>query len=92
MVGWGPGSGKAYVTIVAGEDGTQVQVRPTATTLSGPGVPPGVAGGVFSVDLDEGDVAPVAVSVEGDSLAGTRIEADKAVGVFTLTCMNRAHG
>lgn len=83
VVGWGPGSGKAYVTIVAGEDDTHVQVRPTATTLSGPGVPPGIAGGVFSLDLDEGDVAQVAVSVEGDSLAGTRIEADKAIGVFT---------
>jgi IgGFc binding protein len=83
VVGWGAGTGKAYATIVAAEDGTHVEVQPTVGTASGSGVPPGVAGGVFSVDLDEGDVAQVAVAVDGTSLTGTRIEADKAIGVFT---------
>lgn len=83
VVGWGPGVGKAYTTIVAGQDGTHVEVQPTVGTAAGPGVPPGVAGGVFSFDLDEGDVAQVAVAVDGTSLTGTRIEADAPIGVFT---------
>jgi hypothetical protein len=83
VVGWGPGVGKAYVTIVAGEDATHVEVQPTVGTASGPGVPPGIGGGVFSLDLDEGDVAQVAVATDGTSLTGTRIEADKVIGVFT---------
>lgn len=83
VVGWGPGTGKSYATIVAGTDGTHVEVRPTVGTLSGPGVPPGVAGGVFSLDLDEGDVAQIAVTTDGTALTGTRIEANLPIGVFT---------
>ncbi|MCA9654152.1 MAG: IgGFc-binding protein [Myxococcales bacterium] len=83
VVGWGPGTGKAYATVVAAEDATHVEVRPSVDTVGGPGIPPGLAGGVFSFDLDEGDVAQIAVSAENASLVGTRIEADKPIGVFT---------
>ena len=83
VVGWGPGTGKSYATVVAAQDGTHVQVRPTVGTDSGPGIPPGVGGGVFSFDLDEGDVAQIAVTPENAALTGTRIEADKPIGVFT---------
>lgn len=83
VVGWGPGTGKAYATVVAAHDGTHVQVQPAVGTNGGPGVPPGVAGGVFSFDLDEGDVAQIAVTADGTALTGTRIEADQPIGVFT---------
>lgn len=83
VVGWGPGTGKSYATIVAAQDGTHVEVQPTVGTNAGPGIPPGVAGGVFSFDLDEGDVAQVAVTTDGTALTGTRIEADAPIGVFT---------
>lgn len=83
VVHWGEGSGRGYITIVAAEDGTEVQVRPTTATAGAGGVPPGVAGGTFAVTLDEGDVAQVMVATDNASLTGTRVESDRPIAVFT---------
>jgi hypothetical protein len=83
VVHWGEGTGRGYITIVGGEDGTTVSVRPSTNTLGAGGVPPGIAGGTFDVVLDEGDVAQVAVAAEQTSLTGTRVQSDKPVAVFT---------
>lgn len=83
VVHWGPGTGRGYVTIIAQTDGTTVSVQPTANTAGGGGLPGGVTGGIFNFELDEGDVAQVAVANEGDGLTGTRIESSEPVAVFT---------
>ncbi|HET6584333.1 MAG TPA: IgGFc-binding protein [Nannocystaceae bacterium] len=89
---WGGGQGgNGYVTIVAVEDGTTIEVTPTANTMSGTGVPAGTAGNPFMVSLDEGDIAEVMVTSPNVSLAGTRVESNAGhpIAVFTAhECAN----
>lgn len=85
-VHWGGGYGRGYLTIAAAFDGTTIEVTPTNATAAGTGVPAGMAGVPFEVELDEGDIAEVMVVAEAASLAGTRIESDdpdKPVAVFS---------
>ena len=83
VVQWGPGSGYGYITVVASRDGTQVTVQPTTNTASGGGVPPGIAGGTFSLQLDEGDAATIRVAEENASLSGSRVESNEPIAVFS---------
>lgn len=75
----------AYATVVAAHDGTVVTVVPGTATLAGPGVPAGVPGQPFEVQLDEGDVVEVMTKTPGASLTGTRISSNDGhpVGVFS---------
>src|SRR5690606_33789431 len=63
----------AYVTVVAAHDGTVVTITPSVATLAGDGVPAGVAGVPFEVELDEGDIVEVMTKTQGESLTGTRV-------------------
>jgi hypothetical protein len=83
VVSWPDGSDKGYFTVVAQVDGTVVEVTPTVATASGPGVPAGVPGVPFMVELDEGDVAEVMVSGQNTDLTGTRVASDDPIAVFT---------
>ena len=89
---WGGGlGGNGYITIVAVEDGTEIEVTPTAATAAGTGVPAGTAGVPFDISLDEGDIAEVMVTGANISLAGTRIESNAGhpIAVFTAhECAN----
>jgi hypothetical protein len=68
------GDMRAYFTVVAVEDGTQLTINPSVAPLAG-GVVPGTAT-QFYVDLDEGDVLEVETNGAYDSLSGTRIESN----------------
>lgn len=87
---WGGGQGGlGYITIAAVQDGTDIEVIPTANTAGGAGVPAGTAGMPFEISLDEGDIAEIMVTAANVSLAGTRIEADHPIAVFTAhECAN----
>ncbi len=89
---WGGGQGgTGYITIVAVEDGTNVEVTPTANTQAGTDVPAGSMGVPFMISLDEGDIAEVMASAPNVSLTGTRIEsnANHPIGIFTAhECAN----
>ncbi|PRQ08519.1 IgGFc-binding protein [Enhygromyxa salina] len=83
---WGDGFGNGYVTIVALNDGTNVQVIPTTNTAGGGGVPAGTNGVPFMINgLNEGDVAEVKAAVEDVDMTGTRIlsDEDHPVAVFS---------
>src|SRR5690606_22804121 len=72
-------------------DGTVVTITPSVATLAGDGVPAGVAGVPFEVELDEGDIVEVMTKTQGESLTGTRVtsNADHPVGVFSAhECAN----
>jgi hypothetical protein len=75
----------AYVTVVAVEDGTTVEITPSVATRPGPGVPAGLPGALFELTLDEGDSAQIAAEGYHSSLSGTRIESDPAhpIAVFS---------
>lgn len=88
VVGWvrNPSSNQpAYVTIVAAEDATEVEVTPGANTTAGGGIPAGMAGVPFTIMLDEGDIAEIQVEAQGDTISGTVVESKqgKPVGIFT---------
>jgi IgGFc binding protein len=87
---WGGGQGGVgYITIVASQNGTNIDVTPTAGTQAGTGVPAGSAGVAFDLSLDEGDIAEVMASAANVSLSGTRIESDRPIAVFTAhECAN----
>jgi hypothetical protein len=87
VVGWkqneGDGDMRAYFTVVATADGTEVTVDPSVSPLAGGAVPAGTS--PFTLDLDEGDVLEVATANVGDSLTGTRITANEGhpIAVFS---------
>jgi hypothetical protein len=90
VVGWkvvndGIGVQGAYISIIAAHDGTKVSVTPSVITLGGPGVPGGVVGVPFEIEMNEGDVAEVMTKTMNIALTGTRVETDPShpVAVFS---------
>ncbi|HUT77720.1 MAG TPA: IgGFc-binding protein, partial [Polyangia bacterium] len=87
VVGWkqneGDGDMRAYFTVVATVDGSQVTVEPSVVPLAG-GVVPGT-GQPFSVTMDEGDVLEVETDGLGQSLTGSRVTSDEShpIAVFS---------
>lgn len=87
---WGGGQGgRGYITVAASENGTEIEVTPTTSTVGGADVPAGAAGVPFMIALDEGDIAEVMVNTVNDTLAGTRIESNHPIAVFSAhECAN----
>jgi hypothetical protein len=77
------GDMRAYFTVVAAFDNTQVTVEPSVAPLAGPDVPG--TGEWFTVQLDEGDVLEVETNAAYDSLTGTRIAADQGHPIIVFS-------
>jgi IgGFc binding protein len=85
----------SYINIIAAYDGTEVEVTPSVATVAGPGIPAGVPGVPFLVQLDEGDVAQISTQAGMSSLTGTEVLTDDnhPVGVLSGTeCTNTGQG
>ncbi|MFV8749887.1 IgGFc-binding protein [Nannocystaceae bacterium ST9] len=86
----------SYINVVGAVDGTQVEVTVTSPTVAGAGIPAGVPGVPFMIELDEGDVAQIATTTNANaSMTGTLVltDEDYPVGVFTGTeCTNTGMG
>lgn len=85
----------SYITIVGGVDGTDVEITVADPTVAGTGIPAGVPGVPFNIQLDEGDMAQIATETQGNSMTGTRVvtDEDHPVGVFSATeCTNVGPG
>ena len=85
VIHWGEGYGRGYISIVAAEDGTVIEVTPTVATAAGPGVPAGSPNVPFEITLDEGELAEVAVVTQHVQLTGTKVITDEAhpIAVFS---------
>jgi hypothetical protein len=87
VIGWkqnsGDGDMRAYFSVVATVDGTQVTVEPAVAPLAG-GVVPGT-GAPFVVTMNEGDVLEVETNGYGHSMTGSRVtsDAEHPVAVFS---------
>jgi len=83
MMGECDGDMRAYFTVVATEDGTQVTVEPSVSPLVGGVVPGGT--GPFTVSMEEGDVLEVETDADWASLTGSRVTAngDHPIAVFS---------
>jgi hypothetical protein len=77
------GDMRAYFTVVATEDGTELTVEPSVSPLEGGAVPSGTA--PFDILMDEGDVLEVETDAPYDSLTGSRITANAGhpIAVFS---------
>ncbi|HUT78355.1 MAG TPA: IgGFc-binding protein, partial [Polyangia bacterium] len=77
------GDMRAYFTVVATADGTQVTVEPSVAPLAG-GVVPGT-GQPFNVTMNDGDVLEVQTNAAYDSMTGSRITANDGhpIAVFS---------
>jgi hypothetical protein len=79
VVGWmqnqGDGDMRAYFSVIATQDGTQVTVEPSVSPLPGDAVPTGTE--PFTVPLDEGDLLEVETNNYLDSMTGSRITANE---------------
>lgn len=75
---------RSSVTVVAIEDGTNIEIRPGTTTLSDMvGIPVGMPGQPFDVYLNRWEVVNIASSGIPGDMTGTVVEADKPVAVFS---------
>lgn len=68
--------------VVAVEDGTNVEIRVTAKTLAGPGVPSLSAGQTWQTTLNRFEVLNIESAEPFSDLTGSLVEADKRVAVF----------
>ncbi len=79
-------AGQPFIEVVAQEDGTNVQIRPSATIVGATGIPGAPAGGNATYTLAKGQVLQLTQDAE---LSGSPITSDKAVGVWGgASCMN----
>ena len=85
VVHWGEGYGRGYITIVAANDNTVVEVTPVVATAAGAGVPAGSPGVPFNIVLQEGEIAEVMVVQEHAQLTGTKVNSDEdhPIAVFS---------
>lgn len=82
-----------HIQIAATEDNTTVLVTSATTSTAGQSVPTFQQGVQSSVTLQEGDFLQVTVQNENGSFAGSYVEADKPVSVFTSNdCANVPFG
>jgi hypothetical protein len=85
VVHWGEGYGRGYVTIVAAQDGTAIEVTPAVATAAGIGVPAGSPNLPFQIMLNEGEIAEVMVVDTHAQLTGTKVisDEDHPIAVFS---------
>ncbi len=83
MFGDCDGDMRAYFTVIATENGTQITVEPSVAPLAGGVVPASTT--PFVVNLDEGDVLEVETDAPWASLSGSRVTAngDHPIAVFS---------
>jgi hypothetical protein len=81
--GTGSSGNHAYMTIVGTEDGTNVMVTSSTTTLVGPSVPAMNPLDQRTFVLNEGDVVQIATAGPGNDISGSFISSDKPVALFT---------
>jgi hypothetical protein len=78
--------GNPFLQLVASEDATEIQIKPTATIAGGGGVAPTAAGQTGKYTLNRGEVLQITQPTE---LTGSAIVANKAIGVFGgATCLS----
>src|SRR5690606_38667523 len=85
----------SYINVVGAVDGPEGGDTATDPAVGGPGIPAGVPGVPFVVQLDEGDVAQIATTAANGTMTGTTVltDDDHPVGVFTGTeCTNTGMG
>ncbi|MFP4597759.1 MAG: hypothetical protein ACLFVJ_05885 [Persicimonas sp.] len=76
--------GRAYFTIIAGEDATEVTVTPSAPIEAGGGVPAIAAGQTETLTLDRGQVLSLSTPNEaGHDLSGSTVTSTKPVAVYS---------
>lgn len=76
--------GRAYFTIIAAQDATEVTVTPSAPIEAGGGVPAISAGQTQSFTLDRGQVLSLSTPNQaGYDLSGSTLTSTKAVAVFS---------
>src|SRR5690606_17350340 len=66
----------SYTNVLGAVDGTEVEVTVTHPTVTGPGIPAGVPGVPFVIQLDEGDVAQIAATTANSTMTGTTVLTD----------------
>jgi hypothetical protein len=78
-------NGPADIGLMAGHDGTIVEVFPSVDVGEGNGIPAGQGGASFVIEMDAGDTAVFRPDVWTLSLSGTFVQsqADKPVAVFS---------
>ncbi|MEK6606461.1 MAG: IgGFc-binding protein [Myxococcota bacterium] len=76
------GDDRAWVAVVAVEDGTSVTVTAASATAAGGGVTAMGPGDDQTITIDDGDVLQVSSASPGDDLSGSHVTADKPVAVF----------
>ena len=75
--------GRAYVTIIATQDATTVEVTPTAQIDAGSGVAGIAPGTTETFTMERGQVLQLATrQVTGDDLSGTYVSADAPIAAF----------
>jgi len=92
VVGWmqnqGDGDMRAYFSVIATEDGTELTVEPSVGPLPGDGVPG--TGESFAIQLDEGDLLEVETNNYLDSLTGSRITANEGHPIIVFSAQECA--
>jgi hypothetical protein len=76
--------GRAYFTVIASRDGTEVTVEPTAPIAAGGGVSAIAAGQTQTFTLDRGQVLSLSTPNEaGHDLSGSTLTSNEPVAVFS---------
>ena len=73
---------RGYVTVVAKEDDTTVQVTPTVACQAGAGVAAMQAGQTYSFTLARYQVLNIKSDQDGGDISGTLVTSDKPVGAY----------
>ena len=91
VAGWGTNSYReAQIVMVATEDGTVVQVKPTINTAGGGGINTITAGQTVTLPtMNAGDFIQINAANKTSSFNGTEITSNKSIGVFSAhICAN----
>ncbi len=79
-------AGQPFIEIVASEDVTHIQIRPTSAIIAGTGIPAAPVGTNTTYTLAKGQMMQVTQNAE---LSGSPITSDKPIGVWGgASCMN----
>jgi len=92
VVGWkqtqGDGDMRAYFSVIATEDGTELTVDPSVSPLPGDAVPSGTE--PFTIVINEGDLLEVQTNNYLDSMTGSRITANEGHPIVVFSAQECA--